>query len=49
MHFLKLKLNVTKGKIYKIGVITCLISSSHHQDPLNEAIRIIERAVSIGS
>jgi protein-glucosylgalactosylhydroxylysine glucosidase len=48
LHFLKLKTNVQKGKQYRFGFITCLISSAHHQDPQNEAIRIIERAVSIG-
>ena len=35
MHFLKLKVNVTKGNVYKFGVITCLMSSVHHQDPQN--------------
>ncbi len=35
MHFLKLKQNVTKGTVYKFGFITCLMSSTHHQDPQN--------------
>lgn len=49
LHFLKLKTNVQQSNTYKFGFITCLMSTAHHQDPQNEAIRIIERAVSIGS
>ena len=41
LHYLKLKLNVTKGSAYKFGTITCLMSTAHHQDPQNQAIRIV--------
>jgi hypothetical protein len=35
LHYLKLKVNVTKGSVYKFGIITCLMSTAHHQDPQN--------------
>jgi protein-glucosylgalactosylhydroxylysine glucosidase len=47
-HQLKTKFNVTKGETYRFGVISSLISTAHHEDPVNEAIRIVERALLIG-
>lgn len=47
-HLLKVKLKATKGKTYRFGFVSSLISTAHHQDPQNEAIRIVERAVSMG-
>lgn len=35
LHYLKLRVNATKGNVYKFEVITCLMSSVHHQDPQN--------------
>lgn len=40
-HILKTRINVTKGHSYKFGFITALISTAHHEDPQNEAIRIV--------
>lgn len=48
MHFLKFKRNISKAQTYKIGLVSCLMSTAHHQDPQNEAIRIVERAIEIG-
>jgi hypothetical protein len=47
-HLLKVKLKTTKGKAYRFGFVSSLISTAHHQDPQNEAIRIVGRAVSMG-
>jgi trehalose/maltose hydrolase-like predicted phosphorylase len=48
MHLLKVKIQATKGQTYRFGFVSSLISTAHHQDPENEAIRIVERAVSMG-
>lgn len=34
-HLLKTRINITKGNTYNFGFISALISSAHHQDPVN--------------
>lgn len=40
-HLLKTRVNITKGNTYNFGFISALISTAHHQDPVNEALRIV--------
>lgn len=47
-HRLKTRASIVKGNTYRFGIISALISSAHHEDPVNEAIRIVERAILIG-
>jgi nitrate reductase NapAB chaperone NapD len=47
-HFMRTSINITKGQVYRLGFISSLISTAHHEDPVNEALRIVERGVLVG-
>lgn len=46
-HQQKFKLQLKQGQQYQFALITCLMSSEHHEDPGNEAIRMVIRASSM--
>ena len=47
-HTLK-NIKVPKGEVFKFYLISALISSEHHQDPKNEAIRLLLKVASTKS
>ncbi len=49
LHLLKFNKQLKKGQQFKFAVITCLLSSENHEDPENQAIRMVIRASSLNN
>ena len=47
MHLEKFSRPLKKGDVFKFSIATSLMSSTHHEDPFNEAIRMVIRASSM--
>lgn len=47
LHYQKFKRSLKKGDVFNFIVITCLMSNENHDDPINEAIRMVIRAKSM--